>query len=223
MYRIDCMVNTRQSPLVRNYLVLLSNARLPWFSSKSYDDEERKCGRISGEKTVCIICVCKYRSRVFVFSSKCLRTSVRVFQYFNMTQDMSIYFSYGDEFAFARLFDNDWAACKDSRRVTSRWIVQMGNAPLSLSSKRQHIIAQSEQSVLWGYGTLQLFSHSLLHMLFLKGCRLLVNHQNQSAVNCTMKLLINELTFGMNSMCYSVALYMLQHNHLRSGQHSQLR
>jgi hypothetical protein len=69
----------------------------------------------------------------------------RVYQYLNTTKDMGIYFPYGDTSPLTGFSDSDWATCKDSRKSTSGWIVQMGNAPLSFSSKRQRIIAQSTQ------------------------------------------------------------------------------
>lgn len=71
--------------------------------------------------------------------------AIRVYQYLSKTKDTGIFFPYGNQSPLVGFSDSDWATCKDSRKSTSGWIIQLGGATIAYSSKRQRIIAQSTQ------------------------------------------------------------------------------
>ncbi|KAF9696005.1 hypothetical protein EKO04_006262 [Ascochyta lentis] len=71
--------------------------------------------------------------------------AIRVYQYLAKTKDTGIFFPYDSQTPLLGYSDSDWATCKDSRKSTSGWIIQLGDLVISHSSKRQRIIAQSTQ------------------------------------------------------------------------------
>ncbi|XP_019232957.1 PREDICTED: uncharacterized protein LOC109213594 [Nicotiana attenuata] len=72
-----------------------------------------------------------------------LHAAYHMLRYLKKDPTMGLYFSNADNFSVAAYFDSDWAACPDSRRSVSGYVVFLDGSPVSWKSKKQKTISLS--------------------------------------------------------------------------------
>ncbi|XP_019261007.1 PREDICTED: uncharacterized protein LOC109238963 [Nicotiana attenuata] len=72
-----------------------------------------------------------------------LHAAYHMLRYLKKDATLGLYFSNKDDLSLAAYCDSDWAACPDSRRSVSGYVVFLGGSPISCKSKKQETISLS--------------------------------------------------------------------------------
>jgi len=72
-----------------------------------------------------------------------LKAAFHLLRYLKTDPTLGIFMSYDQSYNVRVYCDSDWAACPDSRKSVSGYIVLLGNSPLSWKSKKQETISLS--------------------------------------------------------------------------------
>ncbi|XP_019230241.1 PREDICTED: uncharacterized protein LOC109211196 [Nicotiana attenuata] len=72
-----------------------------------------------------------------------LKAAFHVLRYLTNVPTLGIFFSNNPDCTVRAFCDSDWAACPDSRRSVSGYIVLLGDSPISWKSKKQEIVSLS--------------------------------------------------------------------------------
>ena len=67
----------------------------------------------------------------------------KVWSYLMNTEEKGLAFIKGSTTTIKAYSDSDWGNCIDTARSTSGWVIVMAGSPISWSSKRQKVVAQS--------------------------------------------------------------------------------
>ena len=66
-----------------------------------------------------------------------LAAAKRVLRFLKGTQDQKLWYRYGQPLILEGFTDSDFAGCRDTRRSTSGYIFQLGQAPICWKSQKQ--------------------------------------------------------------------------------------
>ncbi|XP_019263111.1 PREDICTED: uncharacterized protein LOC109240886 [Nicotiana attenuata] len=72
-----------------------------------------------------------------------LQAAHRMLRYLKKDPTLGLYFSNTDDLSLKAYCDSDWAACPDSRKSVSGYVVFLGGSPISWKSKKQETISLS--------------------------------------------------------------------------------
>ncbi|XP_019253980.1 PREDICTED: uncharacterized protein LOC109232683 [Nicotiana attenuata] len=72
-----------------------------------------------------------------------LKAAYHVLRYLKSDPSLGIFFSNNRDYGVKAYCDSDWAACPETRKSVSGYIVLLGNSPISWKSKKQSTISLS--------------------------------------------------------------------------------
>ncbi|XP_019237389.1 PREDICTED: uncharacterized protein LOC109217587 [Nicotiana attenuata] len=72
-----------------------------------------------------------------------LKAAIHVLRYLKKDPTLGIFLSNDPNYTVSAYFDSDWAACPDSRKYVSGYIVLLEDSPISWKSKKQTIVSLS--------------------------------------------------------------------------------
>ncbi|XP_019252823.1 PREDICTED: uncharacterized protein LOC109231631 [Nicotiana attenuata] len=72
-----------------------------------------------------------------------LKAAYHVLRYLKGDPNLGIFLSNNKDYRVRAFCDSDWAACPDSRKSVSGYVVLLGDGPISWKSKKQHTISLS--------------------------------------------------------------------------------
>ncbi|XP_019255950.1 PREDICTED: uncharacterized protein LOC109234420 [Nicotiana attenuata] len=72
-----------------------------------------------------------------------LKAAYHVLRYLKGDPNLGIFLSKNENYGVRAFCDSDWAACPDSRKSVSGYVVLLGDGPISWKSKKQHTVSLS--------------------------------------------------------------------------------
>ncbi|XP_019262931.1 PREDICTED: uncharacterized protein LOC109240717 [Nicotiana attenuata] len=79
-----------------------------------------------------------------------LKAAIHVLRYLKKDLTLGIFLSNDPSYAISAYCGSDWAACPDSRKSVSGYIVLLGDIPISWKSKKQTIVSLSSTEAEYG-------------------------------------------------------------------------
>ncbi|XP_070014794.1 secreted RxLR effector protein 161-like [Nicotiana sylvestris] len=72
-----------------------------------------------------------------------LNAAMRIIRYIKGSQGLGIFLKKGETHTLTAYYDSDWAACPNTRRSITGYVVKLGNSLLSWKSKKQQTVSRS--------------------------------------------------------------------------------
>ena len=138
-----------------------------------------------------------------------LKAAYHVLRYLKQDPTMGIFISNKADFTVSAYCDSDWAACPESRRSVSGYLVLMGDSPISWKSKKQATISLSSaeaeyRAIRQVVGELVWFERLLSELDVQCSLPIHVHCDSQAAVHIAKNPVFHERTKHIEIDCHFV-------------------
>ncbi|XP_019231184.1 PREDICTED: uncharacterized protein LOC109212026 [Nicotiana attenuata] len=138
-----------------------------------------------------------------------LTAAFHLLRYLKKEPTLGVFFSNNPDYSIKAFCDSDWAACPDSKRSVTGYIILVGDSPISWKSKKQETVSLSSaeaeyRSLRKVVGELVWLSRLFAELTVVQSCPIQVFCDSQSAIHIAHNPVFHERTKHIEVDCHFV-------------------